>query len=166
MTTFTKEITIETSKTKVWAILSDLGGVYKFHPGVVHSYYSTDSKNGVGAARICELAPMGKIEETAVDWVEGEQYTLKLDPLEKAPPLKDAKGIVKLTEVSPNQTKVTVDLSYGVKLGIIGKMLNSLVLKDQLNKGIEGLLKGLKVYAEQGKEIKNNKELYKILSAA
>ncbi|MBL4585541.1 MAG: SRPBCC family protein [Flavobacteriales bacterium] len=166
MTTFKKQITVNASKQKVWDVLSDLGGVMKFHPGVKKSYYTTDQTEGIGAARICELAPMGKIEETAVSWKDGESYTLKIDPIEKAPPVKDFLVEILLIEKGANQVVVSFNVSYDMKLGFIGTLLNKIVIRSQMETGITGLLQGMKIYAEKGTEIKDNSALKKLLKAA
>ena len=55
MTTFKKQITINSSQQKVWNIISDLGAIQKFHPGVSKSYYTTDKTRGFGAFVFREL---------------------------------------------------------------------------------------------------------------
>jgi hypothetical protein len=89
MTTITNSIRIQAPMSQVWSTISDLGGVFQFHPGVHKSYYTTDQKEGIGASRICELLPMGKVEETALAWEDGRSFSLSVIPLEKAPPFKD-----------------------------------------------------------------------------
>jgi hypothetical protein len=75
MTKFTKEIIIESSQQKTWAIIADLGDIYKYNPSVSKSYYTSDKKHGVGASRICELLPAGKVEEVITKWVSGKSTT-------------------------------------------------------------------------------------------
>ena len=167
MTTFEKQITINASKADVWNVISNLGGVYKFHPGVEKSYYTSDQLEGIGAARVCELRPMGKIKETAINWKNGESFQLKIDPLEKAPPVKNFIAQLKLVEIDANTVEVRLRVDYKMKLGIIGKILNKLVIKSQMNAGLQGLLDGLKVHMEQGKvDIPDMKTLRKLQQVA
>ena len=165
MTTFKKQIIINTSQQRVWEIVSDLGGVYKFNPSVRKSYYTTRKTKGVGAARICELQPAGKILETVTHWNEGAGFTLQIDPIEKAPPVKNFKGLFQLKELKNNSTRVSVTIDYQMKLGAIGLLLNNLMIQSKMEKGIEDLLEGLKVHAETGIEIKNRKILPRISKA-
>ena len=77
MTIINHEIHIIAPKSQVWDVVANLGGVVKFHPFVTHSYYVTDDKHSVGAARVCELGPDSSVNETAIAWNEGESYTLR-----------------------------------------------------------------------------------------
>ncbi len=46
MSNFSAQIKINASKEQVWAVLSDLGSIYKWNPGVAHSY-STSEGSGL-----------------------------------------------------------------------------------------------------------------------
>ncbi|MCZ6899392.1 MAG: SRPBCC family protein [Bacteroidetes bacterium] len=166
MTTFKKQITINASKQKVWDIVSNLGDIYKFHPGVSKSYYTTEEVEGVGAARICELLPAGKILETVKNWEEGSGFLLQIDPIEKAPPVKNFSGHFELEEINHHTTAVSLTIRYGMKLGIAGNILNKLVIQSKMEDGIEDLLTGLKVHTERGLEIKDTNSLQNILKVA
>jgi len=166
MTTFKKQITINASKQKVWDIVSNLGDIYKFHPGVSKSYYTTEEAEGVGAARICELLPAGKILETVKNWEEGSGFLLQIDPIEKAPPVKNFCGHFELEEINHHSTKVSLTIRYRMKLGIAGNILNKLVIRSKMEDGIEDLLTGLRVYTEKGLEIKDTISLQNILKVA
>ena len=166
MTTFKKQITIDVPKQKVWEIISDLGSIYKFNPGVSKSYYTTDHTEGIGAARICELQPAGKILETVKNWKEGSGFLLQIDAIEKAPPFKNFNGLFELNKLNNNCTQVSVTISYGMKLGAIGLLLNKLIIRSKMEEGIVVLLEGLKAYSETGVEIKDVKSLHKLLQVA
>ena len=166
MTSFKKKIQINAPVQEVWKVVSNLGDIYKFNPGVSKSYYATDQTEGIGAARICELYPMGKILETATDWKEGKSFLLKIDTIEKAPPVKNFTGNFELNAIGSKQTEVSLTLTYDMKLGIIGKLLNKLILQSKMESGVEDLLKGLKVHLEQGVIIKDVSSLKQILTAA
>jgi len=58
MSTFETSITINATVKKVWDVLGDIGNIYVWNPGVVHSH-STNDKVGLGATRHCDLG--GKI---------------------------------------------------------------------------------------------------------
>ena len=51
MPRFSTQIRIDAPKEKVWEVLADLGGIYKWNPGVVHSHSTSDSTGGEGAMR-------------------------------------------------------------------------------------------------------------------
>ena len=162
MTVFTKQITLNKSQKEVWNIVSDLGAIYKFHPGVKKSYYTTISLDTIGAARICELYPSGKILETVVEWRNNRGFLLQIEPIEKAPPVKNFTGKFELSEFNENHTKVSLTISYEMKLGALGKLLNKIIIQSKMEEGIDALLSGLKMYAEMGIEINDEKHLEEV----
>ena len=166
MTTFKKTIKINHPSQGTWKVVSNLGDIYIFHPGVSKSYYTTEQTEGVGAARICELLPMGKVLETATEWVDGKSFLLKVDPIEKAPPVKNFTGKLEVNAIDTDQTEVSLTVNYDMKLGLTGKLLNKLILKSKMESSIEDLLKGLKVHLEQGVFVKDIKTLKEVLTAA
>ena len=153
MTAITSTVRIHASKDEVWKILADLGGVQNFHPGVAKSYYTTDVKEGLGAARVCELLPVGKVEEHVIDWKHGEELTLDVVPLEKAPPLRDARGRIQL-EVDGDETVVTMTVSYRLGWGPIGMLMDALLVRRQFKKVVPAVLRGLKRHAETGEVLR------------
>lgn len=166
MTTFNKQIRINASKKKVWAVLANLGDIYKFNPNVSKSYYTSTNSKGIGAARICELRPTGKIVETATSWHEEQGFTLHVEPIEKAPPVKNFLVSVEIDGSHPDFSVVHLNASYSMKLGLIGKALNNMVLKSQMEKALENMLKGLKFHIEKGIEVVDQKSLNKISKVA
>ena len=114
MTHLSSEIRIKAPKEKVWAILADLGGIQNFHPGVKKSYYTSETKEGLGASRVCELIPMGKIEESVTEWREGEEMTLAIFPKEKAPLFQTAHSRLALKRDS------CFRMIFGVRASVAG----------------------------------------------
>ena len=166
MTVFKKQITIDIPKQRVWEIVADLGSIYRFHPGVRKSYYTTDVTEGIGAARICELQPAGKILETVKYWKIESGFLLQIDPIEKAPPVKNFTGNFQLRKLDERRTEVALTINYDMKLGAIGRLLNKLIIRSKMEEGIVGLLEGLKVYSEKGVEVKDEKTLQNLLRTA
>ncbi len=159
MTTFKRHIEISASKSSIWSILSDFDAVQKYHPGISRSYYNTDQTMGKGAERVCVLIPSGKILESVKQWEEGSGYILQVEPLEKAPPVKDFLADFQLHDLSTNTTKVSITIKYDMKLGAIGTLLNKLVIQSKIEKDIEFLLQGLKIHSETGIEILDREDL-------
>ncbi|MFI1773333.1 SRPBCC family protein [Thalassobellus citreus] len=165
MTTFFKELDIQSPKEKVWKVMANLGDINRFNPNTSKSYYSSNIKEGIGAARICELRPTGVVEETATIWNEGNGFTLKITPIKNAPPVKNMYAVLDLKSLNPKNTRVKINMEYETKLGVLGKTLNTLVIKSQMKKGIQLLLEGLKVHLEQGHDITDPKSLKQYKSA-
>lgn len=147
MAHFSIEIQIAAPRQKVWDVLADLGGIYKWNPGVSHSYSSSDNSQGEGATRHCDLSQGGYLKERAVDWREGQGF--KIDIFETNLPLKS--NVVDFTvEGDVDGTIVTVAPEYALKYGPIGWLLDQLWARRQFKKGMAELLAGLKYHVETG----------------
>lgn len=165
MTRILFKTTINKPKTEVWPIVADLASVQNYNPGVTKSYYNSKEKAGVGASRICELAPMGIIEERATNWDEGNSYRLHILPVEKVPGFKNAYADFNLKEINANETEVSLEFVWDMKYGFFGQVMNALMVRKQFETGLQGLLDGLKIHIETGRIIHGFKDL-KVLDAA
>lgn len=147
MSKLTSQVRINAPREKVWEVLADLGGIYKWNPGVSRSYSTSESNGGEGATRHCDLQPGGYLEERAMDWREGEGFTI--DVYESNLPLK--RNVVKFA-VSPEGagTVVTLTADYRLKYGPLGALMDALIVRRQYQKGFDDLLAGLKQYVEAG----------------
>ncbi len=132
--------------------MADLGAIQNFNPGVKKSYYTPDTHEGVGASRVCELRPLGAIEESALDWQEGKSFTLAIRPLKKAPPFRNATGHFQLDSVG-QKTGVALDINYTLRFGLLGRLLDALMVRPQFRKAVPELLLGLKHYVETGETV-------------
>ena len=142
MTTLNHEIYINAPKSQVWDVIANLGGVVKFHPLVTNSYYVTDDKQGIGAARVCELGPDTFVNETAIAWNEGESYTLDVQFTKgQKPPVNSLQGTVSVRGQGTG-TVAEMTLEYDPKFGPLGKIMDMMVLRPQFNKLLPSVLKG------------------------
>ncbi len=152
MSNFSAQIKINASKEQVWAVLSDLGSIYKWNPGVSHSYSTSESSGGEGATRHCDIqTPLkGYLEERAFDWREGESF--KIDIYDTNFPLK--RNVVQFSlRTDGSDTVVEVSPEYQLKFGALGAVMDRLAFNRQFRKGMTGLLTGLKYYVETGEEV-------------
>ncbi len=147
MSKLSGNIRINASKALVWEILSDLGAVQDFNPTVAKSYYNPGKREGVGASRHCDLKPMGSIEETIIEWKEGESFKLRIHDTKKAPPFKTAIGQLSVHE-SGGATVASMEIDYTLKFGPVGAMMDTMMVKPQFRKAIKRTLQGLKQFAE------------------
>lgn len=153
MTTITRKIWVDAPKDKVWAALADFGGVYKFNPNVPTSFSTSDENEGVGATRHCDLAiPGASLEERIINWKEGESYTIEIYEGKMQPPMKFAYGTLGVEEEAGG-TIVTGTMEYEMKYGVLGFLMNQMMLKSQLIKAWERVFAGLKYYVETGEEV-------------
>lgn len=62
MSTFSTKINIEAPSNRAWEVLADIGNIYIWNPGVVHSHATNDHK-GIGASRHCDLGGKNYLDE-------------------------------------------------------------------------------------------------------
>ena len=144
-----KKIKIDSSKNKVWDILSDIGAIQNFSPSVSKSYYTSEIKEGIGASRHCDLLPMGKVEERIIGWKDGEELTIEIYESKSVPFLGEGKFILK---EEGGKTNVTMSLTYRMKGGFLGSLMG-VFMKGRISKAMEGTLKGLKHHVETGETV-------------
>ena len=159
MTKIEKKLNINASKERVWDVISDLGGIQNYNPMVKKSFYNTKIKSGEGAGRVCEFHPMGKVNEKATHWDDGNNYTLHIKPLEKLPFFKEGFAHFSLSSSNAGGTEVSVDFEYDVTGGPVAWAMNKIMLRNNFDKGFEGILKGLKKHIEEGVVIENTSSL-------
>ncbi len=147
MSELINEITIDAPIEKIWAILSNVEGLENCDPNVKKSECLTNSKTGLGASRKVHMQD-GKnwFDETITVFKQNEALTYELTacsfPITK---LKHSYSFQK----TANYVKVQQIMEYTVKFGLLGKLLNALMIGKQFDKGIKQFLDGLKSYAEK-----------------
>jgi hypothetical protein len=149
MNRFSEMIRIDAPKEKVWAKIADLGAIQDYSPSVSKSYYTSESKEGVGSSRHCSLLPFGEVEERILDWKDGEEYTIEIYEGEKVPPFKTAIGRMSV-EADGGSSMARFTLEYDMKYGLFGWLLDRLMVRRKFSKVPSAVLKGLKRYMENG----------------
>ncbi len=145
-TQLTASTIINASKENVWNVLKEFGNIAAFHPLVKYSV-NTNETTGLGARRHCDLLPMGAMEEEITAWEEGVSFTADVVGGKMLPPCHFMTGQLEL-EKSGNQTKVNFTLSYQMKYGVLGRIMNAIMIKPQFKKAPHQYVNGLKNYIE------------------
>jgi len=164
MTTIYKEIELNIAKERAWEIIADLGGIVNFHPFVTNSYYTSDSLAGEGAARVCEFGPSQVINERAIAWNDGENFTLDISFIKgPKPPVNYLHGTMGVRETA-NGSAVYLEIEYQTKFGPIGAIMDRMMMRPQYEKLIDGVMKGLRHYTDSGETV--NLDVLKRISVA
>ncbi len=144
MSTVTRQLEINAPVDEVWEAIADFGGVYKWAPNVTSSYSTTEANEGVGAGRHCEVLGFGGIDEEIVDWKEGHSYKYQVEnigPIGK---------LVNEWSVTPDgdNSLVTTNVSYHMRFGIMGALMDKLIVRRSIRKAMAQGQAGLKGYVE------------------
>lgn len=149
MPVITREIEIDATSDRVWAVLSDFGGVYKWNPTVTHSSLIEDQETGVGAQRSCTVAGFGEITERVTAWEEGRSATVEI---EGAPMMKRAAATLRV-EARGEATLVSATVDYQPGWGPIGALMGATIMKRKFGQTFDLLLAGLRHYVLTGEEV-------------
>ena len=146
------EVIIDAPAATVWEAIADFPNIYRFNPSVPASRSTSESPNGLGATRHCDLVvPGSSIEERIVDWVDGESYTVEIYDGKLQPPTANNLGTVAVRPDGADRSIASFALSYEPK-GLMGKVVDG-PLRVQFEKAGSRMLAGLKHYIETGEEI-------------
>ena len=146
MTQIKNEIRINASKEKVWEVLRDFGGVSKWAPTVAKSFSTTTATEGVGCERKCEIPGFGNVSERITEWDEGTRIKYAV---EGVGPMKSMTSGFSLRREG-KETLASMTVNFQMKFGIIGALMDKLMVRRKISKQLQITLAGLKHHVETG----------------
>lgn len=153
MHTETRSVYIDASPADVWNVVADFGGVGKYNPNVATAFSTSDANGGVGATRHCDLTFSGaSVEERIEEWNEGTSMRVRIVDGKRVPPFAEALADISVA-ADGSGTRVSMSLSYSMKYGPIGVLMDRLVIRRQYAKAVTLILAGLKHHVETGEEV-------------
>jgi hypothetical protein len=99
-----------------------------------------EKRTGVGATRVCELLPKGRVVERVTRWEEGR--ALGLEVAESDWPVHFMRWVTRV-DPRPGGTRITQELEYSVKFGPIGWLLDRLAMKRKLRTSLDAIFASL-----------------------
>jgi len=140
------EILIDAPIGKIWTSLSAIEELEQYDPTVRKSTALTEARWGEGAARKVEMKD-GKnwFEEKVTAWVPNETLTYELTACSF--PINRLSHTYSFERVG-SRIKVKQVMEYRVKFGLLGRLMDRLMIRKQSDAGIKKFLSGLKTYAE------------------
>ena len=145
MATLRHTIEIKTPLKTVWDILMDLEQVGHYNPLVASVKILSEKKAGVGASRECQFKPKGSGKERIVEIQDMSSITMEM--YESDWPLEFMNWTNTLSETN-GYTTLQTETRYLLKFGILGTLLDQLMMKHKFNKILSELFASLKNYAE------------------
>ena len=138
---------------RAWEILGDFSNVHKIHPLVkTVDQVTPDKDRGVGAIRQCNLYDGNKAVEKIEEWDErNHAYVVRV--IDSSLPMKSV--LVKLHAVPQGnyKSKLVAEMNMKAKFGLLGKIMERLVMKPQFGGVIGNLFAGVESYDRDGVEI-------------
>ncbi len=131
------------SPQSCWKLLGDFAHIDLFNKNLSKSYLlNPQDPIGVGTRRQCDVSD-GKnfLREEIIEWKEGEYYVI--DIYESSFPMDRQSTKFGLLPISGGGTKIYMNFDYKVKFGPIGSLMNALMLRNFLSKGLQNVVNGL-----------------------
>ncbi len=147
MSTLKNSIKINATPDKVWKALASMDVLHQYDPGVAKAtLLSKDLPSGLGSIRQCDLKPKGWFRERVTEFVPEKSLTFEL--YECTLPVRKLRHRY---EIMPDAggTLVKQEIEYVLKFGVVGRLLDMLVVSKQFDKGIKSFFSGLKGYVEK-----------------
>lgn len=144
-TTIRNEIDIQAPPQQVWDVLASLDGLDAYDPAVSTSSIIGDKSSGLGAQRRCEVKPRNWFHEEVTIWEPHDrlQFTITECNL----PTDNLTHTYTINS-TPTGTRVEQTMNYEMKLGLLGRLLNKVIVRRKSDQQIKAFFDGLKNHVE------------------
>ena len=146
MRTITLSGTIKASHKDVWTALADFGDVAAWAPYMRISHIVGSRETGVGTRRAMQHELGFRFEELVTSWTEGEGF--EFDVLKAPWPMTEVSESWRL-DGDGGSVRVTTTVRYAMKLGPLGALLDTLLVRFVVKREMRSGVRGLKEYLER-----------------
>jgi len=131
-----------------WNQLQNFSIPHKYIPFLQNTMILSNQSNGVGAYRRV-FTKYTYTDETVIKWEEGSGYTIKLHRNNQQPyPFISATFTYQIVPIDKYSCELIGIFKYHLPFGIIGKILNQLLLGIIIRFNIRRVMMGMKSYYE------------------
>lgn len=148
---------IEASPEALWALLSDVTTVARYHPAVQSAELLSPNKTGLGATRRCHFYDGTDVREEVIDLEEGRRLRLGLS--EFSLPMKRLEAETTIIPTSDGKSQVTFTIAFEVEYGLLGKLLGGTVVRRQLAQVTARFLAGIDYHLTTGQLVDQSAQL-------
>lgn len=145
MPTLHHEILINAPIERVWQILSNLESVRHYNPLVQTVQITSPNPSGVGSARHCVFKD-GKFAKERVT-ASTPQQSISFELYEHQWPLSYMRWTNRI-QTQGNQVRLIADTEYAPSMGLLGRLMDALMMKRQFTKIIAQSLTQMKAHIE------------------
>jgi ligand-binding SRPBCC domain-containing protein len=145
MTVLDNSIRIDAPREAVWSALTQLDALPRYDPGVKRAHIIGPAAEGEGASRRVELKPAGWFAETVTAWDPPESIAFELTQCSLH--VRRLHHSYILTSLNGG-TELCQRMSYELKFGPLGRLLDSFVMRRRWDTGIKAFMSGLKSHIE------------------
>jgi len=117
-------------RAEAWGRLRNLTLASRYVPGVTGIEITTPQTEGVGASRKVYSKGKPLLDETVVDWQDGQGFTVRLHKGDEPPaPFRQAQFTYRLEDTPDGQCRMVTTMAYEVPPGLAWRMLDGLVMR-------------------------------------
>jgi ligand-binding SRPBCC domain-containing protein len=145
MTVLHNTIRISAPPEVVWQALTKLDALHLYDPGVKKAEIVSSTATGLGAERRCDLVPGGWFKERVAEWRPNE--TLAFELFECTLPVRRLRHRYAL-RADRGGTTVEQHMEYELKYGLVGRLMDAMLVRRKWDNGVKGFFAGLKAYVE------------------
>jgi len=136
-------------RQRVFELLADVGQIHAMHPFVERSPVPQGKPDrGEGAERVCHFYDGNQVSERVVRVVEGQ--LLEIEIFAGTMPVDDARVLLELADLDDGGACVTMSMRYRSRYGMLGSMMDALVMRRKFASMLELLLAGIHEHARTG----------------
>lgn len=151
MTDVSADTVLAMSRTQAWSYLRDFTLAQYYVPGVMGLEITTEQRDGPGASRRVFCKGRKPVDETVTRWEEGRGFTVRLHHGDKPnAPFKHAEFTYWLDDTPDGRALIRTTMSYEPPFGILGRILDRLVLRRAVSSTLQSIVVGLKQVCETG----------------
>ena len=136
---------------RVWQALADFGHIHYFNPMVETSPLLDERSSGIGASRHCQGPGGLSIVEEVIDWQEGRSYTVAIR--KTTMPIHNATATMAVRAGEAGTSIASLGTSYEPRFGLLGRLLDWILLRHIMTFGFARILKGLETHLRTGRWI-------------
>jgi hypothetical protein len=138
--------------SEVFSALNDFAGIHRFHP-LLESSPLVDGTpaEGPGSERVCKLYDGNTLHERLLDTETDKWLTVEI--VDTSMPMAKGGGRFDLKPTAAGGTELTMTMDFELKMGLLGKALDRLVVGRKFRGNLEQLLAALGEHLETGAAI-------------
>jgi hypothetical protein len=149
MRVLTEQTSIQAQDEELWSVMADFGGVYKWAPYMHKSALVGRQMTGVGTCRFLRHVWGFILEEVVTEWTEGKGFSFDVY---RAPyPMKNVHESWIAGRENGHATVLT-RVNYEMRLGLLGRLLDWILVRHVVQREMRTGLLGLKKYVEKEAE--------------
>lgn len=150
--TASTEVRIAMPPDQAWKKMCDLSKPHFYVPGLTGCQITTAQRQGIGASRRVFQKSRAPMDETVIDWQEGQGFVIRLHNGDRPPmPFREARFVYRIEADGAGGTIFKPSMIYTVRGAAVGRLLDRLFLNRVICGAVRNVALNLKQYYETGR---------------